>query len=115
MKQEFIEKVIDLSYEIRNAGHIDAANNLILGVFAPALDDHFRFDREQLGAHIQALSQAANKNGFKYTAWNLAYVGLALLAGEETEVEFGVEMAPHGKELEKRFKQSNFYWPDEID
>ncbi len=67
---EIYHEAVDLSFTARNHGHIDLANNLLLGILGSAKGSHFKFSLEDLGAHIQAISQAADQNGHKYTACN---------------------------------------------
>lgn len=114
-KEELFDEVHALSMKARESGFTDAGDNLLLAATTVFTDDHFKYTREDIGAEIQALAAAAMKNGFKYTAWNLSYVALSLLSGEKTEIAFGMAMAPYGEILQKRFKASNFYWPENLD
>jgi hypothetical protein len=117
-KDELFEETYALGIKARKNGLTDEGNNLLLTALADLRSDadfNFELSRQDVSGMIQRLARAAKANGLEYTAWNLAYVGIALMVGEESEVELGTAMAPLAKTLKERFVQGDFYWPEDFE
>lgn len=107
-------EILDLAAKVRQAGHIDSANAIVIEAFAVAQGTKSVVTREHISLAIQALATVAMANGFTCTAINLSSIGLAQILGEAMEVYLGIEMIDASRVVARKFKESDHYWPEEF-
>lgn len=118
MTPGFIQRLFEMSKEAKESGDHEMSQNLAYSVIAairPDVATPETFDRDDIAILITRLGEFAMRNGHKYAAYNLAFISLAMIAGEEFEVLLGSEMAKHADQLKSYAHQNNLMWPEDLE
>ena len=118
-RSELFDEIHDLGVRVRNAGFTDLGNVLILsnlGDYKNYLEEKGSgFQREDIAAYLRILASMAMDSGFTSTAFNISFIGLLLLIGEDAEKELGMAMTPVAKNQMRGTKVADFTWPDTLE
>lgn len=118
MTQGFIDRLFAMAKEAKENGDHEMSQNLLFSIvttISPGTVEHEAFDRGDIAVMVKGISEFAMRTGHKYAAYNLAFVALAILAGEKYEVLVGFEMLKHVDALKTFAAQSDILWPEILD
>ena len=114
-KDELFDEIHALGVKARDAGHVEIGNELIVMNIVHFADTRPEWTREEIVGYLQPLAAFAMISGLKYAAFNISFIGMAMLLGEKAELDLGIAMMPVAAANKAAFKNSNFFWPDTLD
>ncbi len=114
-KDELFYEMHALAMKARDNGLEKEGNNVLLTAIGEFMSNDCEYSKENIAAVIRVLAIVCNANGYTYARNILSHVAIALLLGEQAEIDLGVGIAVATLEHKKEFIQSDYYWPDDLD